>query len=550
MTPKSARLPSFYSDFATIIDENLLYVDKTKYIYNLISLKNAKYWFLARPRRFGKSLLISTMYELFSGNKSLFNGLFIDKVGYKFDKYPVIKLDMAIDSESPKILKDNIIKELIEIGLEYDIIINETSCNQALKKLIRTLNKKYNKKVVILIDEYDKPILDQLNKPKLAEKNREVLRNFYVALKSTEKILHFVFVTGISKFAKTAIHSNLNNLKDITFSHEFSTICGYTIDEFKDNFKDLLNEMIASQYLESNSSIDDLIGLILYKYNGYTWDAKTSVLNPYSINNFIFDKELKNYWYDSGPPLILSNLIAKNPLDFININLNSYPATLIDSTDIDNFQTIPILFQTGYLTIKNITIIRNEFNNNEPEIFYELTVPNSEVKKAYTSALSHNIFNIKNLERENDIKNQTINAILTNNSIQLSKILSSQLAQITYLQHQHNHAFYQTVIQIFFSAMGLNVTVESMSSSGRSDLDIFLPKSNIIVIELKYIKEKVYNNKSPNIDKLLKNGVEEALNQIESKDYCRKYINTANKIIKLGIALYHETNILVGFGNN
>jgi hypothetical protein len=557
MRQQLLQSPSFYSDFTTIREENLLYIDKTRYIYNLISIKNFKYWFLARPRRFGKSLLISTMYELFNGNKDLFNGLYIHKIGYEFDNYPVIKIDMAFDSDSPKILKASIIEELWKIASRHNINLNNKGINQAFRTLIELLNNKYNKKVVVLIDEYDKPILDQINNPKLAEKNREVLRNFYVALKSTENLLHFVFITGISKFAKTAIHSSINNLKDITFDESFSTICGYTVEEFKSKFKpffnDLLKEMINSQYIDSNSSIDDLIKLILYKYNGYSWDGKTTVLNPFSINNFIVDKELKDYWYDTGPPLLLSNIIAKNPLDYINISLNSYPAKVIDSTDIGSVQMIPLLFQTGYLTIKNITIIRNQLNNNQPEIFYELIAPNNEVKNAYANALSHSLFNITNFIQEIDIKNKTISAILTNNSTELSKILSSQLAQITYLQHQHNHAFYQTIIQIFFSAMGLNISAESMSSHGRSDLDIIFPNSNVIVIELKYIHEilnTISKNKAINIKKILENGVTQALKQIETKGYYRKYINISNKIIKLGIAIYHEDDVLVGFGND
>jgi Predicted AAA-ATPase len=352
-------------DFPSIISKGKVYVDKTMHAYNLISTN--KYYFLSRPRRFGKSLFISTLESIFLGKKELFKNLYIyDK--WEFEAYPIIRISFSNIGYRTMGLSKAISGELINIAKRYDLVIEAADEDIAniFKELIKNLALKFNKNVVILIDEYDKPLIDYLDKDNLniALENRSTLKTFYSILKDADQYLQIVFITGVSKFSKVSIFSDLNNLMDISLSEDYNEICGISQKELESNFREELShvdkEMVKSWY------------------NGYRWDIKgDTVYNPFSLLNFFGNKgKFDNFWFATGTPTFLMELCKQNKFyDFDSAELTS---TEMSSFDLDNLKMMPLLFQTGYLTITDY----------DPLFFtYKLEFPNIEVKNSYLHGL-------------------------------------------------------------------------------------------------------------------------------------------------------------------
>jgi hypothetical protein len=571
MSTKKINLATGYSDFSDIRTNGLLYIDKTKYIHNLISNLEFKNWFLARPRRFGKSMFVNTLENFFRGREELFRGLFIHSLGYKFEPNPVIRLDMDLDSFTPEVLRDSILYNLKCIAKNEGLSLDAPNPRDALKSLVDSLWKKYGeRKVVVLIDEYDKPILDLINKPDLAKEIRNVLRNFYIGLKSVENKLRFVFVTGISKFGKTAIHSALNNLNDITHDVNYAGICGYTETEFKDNFSPLfdglINSLVSSGIFDKKVNNNFLINFILAKYNGYSWDGKTKILNPYSINYCFSKQKLDNYWMKTGPPLLLEHAMAQNPTDYLQPNLKNLLDEEVDNTEIDDLSPVAVLFQTGYLTISEIIPVPGKTNNDDRTeydgltYYYTLKIPNNEVLKSYNKGLFKHLFPLLAATKQrNNCYSNIINAIMKEDSTELADILHAQLARIPYPLHAERtkkrkldpelgEFHFHAVFLNFFDGLGLKIIKEAMSSQGRSDIDIFLPNNVYAVLELKYISYK--SDKSKSSDKLsndIEKKADEAIEQLKNTLQDKKYHNQASRIIIAGIVIYDHDSVFVKF---
>ena len=366
------RLPLGIQSFRKIAEGDYVYVDKTRYIYSLIN--DASYYFLSRPRRFGKSLLLDTIGEVFGGEKELFKGLWIFDSDYDFQKYPVIRLDMSnIPNDTPEILKDSISEELIACANKQKISMDRGEPAVLFKRLIENLYEKYNQRVVVLIDEYDKPILDHINEIVLAEANRKILHSFYGILKSMDPYLRFTFITGVSKFTKTSIFSGLNNLLDITLTKQYANICGITIGDFDKYFREHI-EQISS--IEEFKVFDNLRDEILTWYDGYSWDGKTRVINPFSLLSFFSQERFAGFWYASGTPKFLMDLIKKKPESYSNLNNIKITENILDSMELDRIAINSLLFQTGYLTIK-------EMPPTAGEPVYFLGIPNNEVRGAF-----------------------------------------------------------------------------------------------------------------------------------------------------------------------
>jgi hypothetical protein len=407
----------------------------------------------------------------------------------------------------------------------------------------------------------------------LAEEIRETLRNFYIGLKNSEDNLRFVFVTGISKFGKTAIHSALNNLKDITHFPLYAGICGYTETEFKNNFRplfdNLLSSLINSSVLNEGDDYNVLIKSILDKYNGYSWDGATRVLNPFSINNCFSDNEFGNYWWDTGPPLVLEHAMAQNPTAYLQPNLVNLLAKDVDNTEIADLRPVSILFQTGYLTIDTITTIpknnlesiNSKFGKNKT--YYSLKIPNEEVFDSYTSALFNNLFPLLSDDDEKDYCRDNINnSIKARNATELTEIFQAHLAKIPYTQHADRtkkwkyipklgEFFFQAVFLSFFVGLGLRVIPEPMSSRGRSDIDIFLDENIFAVFELKYLPNESKEDKLPeNLEKTMDKKADEAINQVFNNLQNKKYKNQASIIITAGIVIYDRDIVVVKFADN
>jgi hypothetical protein len=354
------KYPVGLQDFEEIIDGGYVYVDKTNYIHNLI--ENGKYYFLSRPRRFGKSMLTTTMQALFEGKKHLFKGLYVeDKWDWEV-KYPVIRISFAEIGFQSMGLDESIRQELIKYGNDFGVTFETSYIDQMFRVLIQKVSASHGK-VVVLIDEYDKPIIHYLGVDTAqALDNRDIMKNFYSILKEADPHLKMLFITGVSKFTKVSIFSDLNNLADLTVDHRFTGICGITQNELESNFVEELK-------------VQDKVKIKEW-YNGYTWDMKTWVYNPFSLINFFSTCQYNSYWFESGTPTFLINVLkAKKQFNFDNRE-----ASLIklSSFDIEKIEVLPLMFQTGYLTLSAYDEIGE---------IYTLNFPNREVEKTFNEIL-------------------------------------------------------------------------------------------------------------------------------------------------------------------
>ena len=518
------KLPIGISTFSKIIKNNYIYVDKTKHIYEMVS--TGEVYFLSRPRRFGKSLLVSTLEELFQGNKDLFKDLYIyDKWDWT-EEHPVIHLDFGnIDYETSETLKLSLEDFVMKIADKYDIAIKNRFLNSKFSELIEKICEKTGKKVVVLIDEYDKPIIDCMKSIEVANKNRDILSDFYQVLKANDEHLRFLFLTGVSKFAKTSIFSKLNNLDDITLDETSAGICGYTQKELETCFHEQIKQISS----EKNVSTDKLLSLIKEWYNGYSWNGKLFLYNPFSILSFFKKKEFGNYWFGTGTPTFLINIIQKENNGDMSIFLNpvaSFAGSFPDF-DINQLNLTTTLLQTGYLTIKD-----KKAELGESPV-YELAIPNKEVDESFYSYLLGAYVN-KSAGTLQPLVKKMVKYLLMADEEGLTNTLETLLASIPYQLHSQvkkNEAFYHILFLSWMRAMGFDIQGEVQTNKGRIDV-ILRQKEQIVVIEIKYSENKEVN-------KLL----DDAMDQIMKTEYYKPYQD--QNVILLAIA-FKEENMEVG----
>ena len=515
MNKKLKKLPVGVYTLKTIINENYLYIDKTDIALDIIS--NNRYVFLSRPRRFGKSLFLDTLKNIFEANKELFKGLYIyDKYDWS-KKHPVIKISFANGNiRNRKELDNRIITILKENQKNLDVFCsNDEDVAGCFRELIVKLQEKYKNQVVVLIDEYDKPILDNITNKKSAFEIREGLRNFYSVIKGSDEYLCFAFLTGVSKFTKTSIFSGLNNITDITLNPRYGNICGYTQNDIETSFLPYLAKV-------------DLEKLKIW-YNGYNF-LKDKVYNPYNILLFIQnDYKYKNYWFESGTPTFLIKLIKENNYFLPQLSDITIGEEIINSFDVDNIKVETLLFQTGYLTIDETAI--NEFE----EIEYSLIIPNLEVKNSLSKHIIHEYYEDNSLETRKKL-NKTL---LDSNLKELKKVLFSLFASIPYNNYTQNNilhyeGFYASVIYSYFLSLGVNIIAEDVTNKGRIDLTVII--NNIVYIfEFKVLKSTPKTNT--------------ALNQIIKNNYHEKYIANYNNIYLVGIVFNENKRNIVKFNS-
>ncbi|WP_067092827.1 ATP-binding protein [Methanobrevibacter curvatus] len=513
------ELPLDIGTFPNLIENGYIYVDKTKYIHEMY--KPGKKFFLSRPRRFGKSLLLSTLEELFKGNKKLFEGLYIqDKWDWE-KNYPIIKLDLGKrsydTSDELKLSLNNFVKET---AAENKIEISGDLLKDNFAKLIRDIYNKTGKKLVILIDEYDKPIIDNINDYNIADGNCKVLNNFYGVLKSSEEFIQFIFLTGVTKSSKTSIFSGLNNITDITLA--YPCICGYTQEELEYYFKEYINKFSEDNDI-SNSS---LLSLIKEWYNGYSWDGENRVYNPYSILSLFFKGQFNNYWFESGTPSFLIDFISNNSNNNNNnLNVLFNPNKTIHG-EFPNFQLknldfTTLLLQTGYLTIKDVDIVVGELPS------YTLDIPNKEVNDSlFTSIITEytneNTGDVVFLARK--ILDEIIK--IDNNGLQNSfDSLISSIPSLLCGNIKKNgliESFYHGMLFSWFKLMGFFIQGEILTSTGRLDA-VFKKEDLVVLVEVKY-------SLTESLDKM----VDKAISQIMDKKYYLPY--TDYNVIILGVA--------------
>jgi Predicted AAA-ATPase/PD-(D/E)XK nuclease superfamily len=496
------NLPIGIQTLTEIRNRNCVYVDKTQLVHQLVT--TGKYYFFARPRRFGKSLLISTLKELFLGNKAVFEGLWIENKWNWTKKNPVLHFSFDAMSYTQLGLKDAILQELKLLSNHYEIELTATDYKTQFKELISKASKKHGQ-VVVLIDEYDKPIIDFLEKETIeqAKVNRDILREFYSVLKNADEDLELVFITGISKFSKVSIFSLLNNLKDISLAEQYATLTGYTQEELEFYFDDYLQEIQVKLKL----SREELLKHTKTWYNGYSWDGVSKVYNPFGTLNFLSDKVFRNYWFSTGSPNFLITQMRKHTQFAVensianNITLERY--------DIENLELIPLLFQTGYLTVKEIDVMTGDM---------VLDYPNKEVRESMYQFLIDDLAKSQ-IRTHTGRTMQDINKALISKDLgQVKEIINGLLADMPYHTFdKQTEGLYHGLVHLIFSYLGMFVQSEVHSSRGRADA-VVQTLTDIFIFEFKFNKT-----------------AQEALDQIHNKKYADKYRASNKPITGIGL---------------
>jgi len=499
------RLPIGISDFKELIEGNYVYVDKTEYIHRLI--KEGKYYFLSRPRRFGKSLLLSTIRYLFEGKRELFKGLYIEDKWSWEDIYPVIRIDFSeAQVRDEKELEKELKATVIELGKNYNYRYNkEYTISRNFSLLVKRCYENKKKKVVILIDEYDKVVLDNIGNKEEVEKIRDLLKNFYGVLKGLDEYIRFVLVTGVSKFSKVSLFSGLNQLEDISLSKEYGDICGYTQEELENNFKEYLEGLDKEEIKEW--------------YNGYNF-LGDRLYNPFDILLYLKNRKLRNYWYETGKAEFLFKLIKERQYELPYLNRDYYTSEILDKFDIEYISIEALMYQSGYLTIKEVKEI-------EGEEMYILDYPNREVRQSFNREL---LYYITGRRREDRISRLKI-AIIEENIEEIRKQIEIFFSTISYEVLKSEYVYQAAVYGLIYS-MGYNVIIEDNTSKGRIDLAVVVNRSIVYIIEFKVLNKEEEKGK--------------AIKQIKEKEYFKKYMNY-EKLYIIGIEIDKNKKEIVNF---
>ncbi len=497
------KLALGHQEFSEIINNNCIYVDKTQDIYKLIN--SGSYYFLSRPRRFGKSLLMNTIKELFKANKELFKGLWIyDKWDWE-EQYPVIKISFSSIGHNKLGLEEAIDNELNNIANEYGVALTQKANATKFAELIRKVS--VNQKVVILIDEYDKPIIDYMNNIPQAEKNRDTLKELYSIIKDADSYIRFFMVTGVSKFSHVSIFSDLNHLTDLTIDRKFPAITGFTRQELEGNFGDYIDE--ARQMF---SHIPDIFTEIKSWYNGYSWDGKTRVYNPVSIMNFFRKQQFDNYWFSTGTPTMLMKIIKEQQLTAFDLEHTYTTNKILDKYDFTNIDLISLLFQTGYLTIENMSRSGR----------IKLAYPNKEVEQSFSS----NIFAELSNNQEGLAQNLLFKIAdsFTDNTIEkFIEYINELFKNIPYSIVERSEKYFHSLFYLVIKLIGYEIDTEVLTIDGRIDA-VVTTDDNIFIIEFK-----------------INQSAEKAIKQIVDKKYAEKYQIEGKPISLLGINFDTET---------
>ena len=494
------KLPVGIQDFSKLRRGDYLYVDKTREIYRLASQDG--YYFLSRPRRFGKSLLVSTLKELFSGNKELFKGLWIEDQWEWEKTNPIIHIPFASLDYKINGLYTELQKYIQEVARSHGIALQDDSLKNQFEELLRKLAQAKGR-VVLLIDEYDKPIIDFLGKEMArAQENQQILKNFYSVIKDSDPYLRLVFITGVSKFSRVSIFSDLNNLDDLSLQdYRSNTLLGYTQEELEHYFSDHI--IFTAQKLQLAKQ--ELIEKIQRWYNGYSWNGLDFVYNPFSVLNFFTKSFFMNYWFKTATPTFLVELIRKEVFyDFDSIKVGD---TAFDSFNIEHIDIITLLFQTGHLTIKKYDAERE---------LYTLGYPNREVKKSMLEYLVQ-AFSNTSATQVRSYALDVVEALQAEDLQRVKEVFNTLLYSLPYQLHRDEESFYHAIIHLFFKYMGLDVHSEVSTARGRADA----------IVEL---DDKVYC-----FEFKLNKSAKEALEQVKEKGYLDKYRHSSKKPIAVGV---------------
>ena len=508
ITGRTGKLPVGEQDFEKLRTTGRLYVDKTEHIYNLMD--SGTYFFLSRPRRFGKSLFLSTLKAFFEGKRELFDGLAIARhEDITWEKHPVLYVDLNVENyKKLDVLTSRLNLFLCNWEKIYGKDENEVTLGARFEGVIRRACEQTGLKTVILVDEYDKPLLEAIGNTELQEDFRDTLRGFYGALKSMDAYIEFAMLTGVTKFGKLSVFSGLNNLTDISMAQRFSDICGITEEELSGNFHNNIQLMAE----KNEMSYDECVEQLRETYDGYLFHPKgIKVYNPYSLLNALASNEFGKYWFDSGTPTFLVKLLQNYDYRLEKLSKEVVTADIISAIDTDN--PIPVIYQSGYLTIKDYD---KRFKK------YTLGFPNHEVEEGFMNALIPSYLQKKHSNNTFDIS-QFVLDVEAGETDQFIDRLRSLFADTPYelVKDLENH--YQNILWLLFKLMGFYTHAEYHTSRGRIDLLVKTPLY-IYVMEFK-----------------LDGTAEEAMAQINSKEYSLPFTVENQTVVKIGMNFSKET---------
>ena len=525
------KYPIGIQSFDQIIEDGYVYVDKTDLVYKLV--KEGKIYFLSRPRRFGKSLLISTLKSYFQGKKDLFKGLAIDKLETEWAEYPVFHISFGASNFTKHGTLDELLcKYMSDFEKEYQIDTGLQDYGLRFRNILKEARKKTGRRAVVLVDEYDKPMLDVLeldyyvtdsegNRIKLEDYNRNLLRGFYGVFKDADEDLQFVLLTGVTKFSQVSVFSGFNQPDDISMSGKYEALCGITKDELLSVFDEPIHELAA----KLRRSYEDTVELLKKKYDGYHFgDEMIDIFNPFSILNCFNKLQLRNFWFASGTPSYLVRLLAH-----CNENINELVGKYYDASQFIDYkadveQPLPMIYQSGYLTIKDF---------NERLYTYKLDFPNEEVRNGFIDAVASGYF--KGSQSPTAWIIDVTTSLEKGDTSKFEKLMTSLLSSISYrFQRKQDQMecerYFQYTFYLIVKMLGFyNAVAEKETSEGRIDCVVECP-DYVYIIEFK-----------------LNGSAEAALNQIDEKGYAKPYAADSRKVIALGINFSSEKGTIDGF---
>ena len=462
------RLPIGIQTFREVREDGCYYVDKTAFIRRL--LDEGKHFFLSRPRRFGKSLFLDTLKELFEGNEPLFEGLAIHDRWDWSVRHPVLRLSFGAGHfKEPGDLRAEVMDRLKAMEREADVAACHDTAPARFSHLIKILHQRTGRRVAVLVDEYDKPILDALDEPDVARANRDYLRGLYAVIKDADAHIRFSFITGVSKFSKVSLFSGLNNLTDITIEPEHSTICGYTDRDLDTVFAPELPGL-------DREAIRDW-------YNGYGWLGDEPVYNPFDILLLFRRRKFDSYWFETGTPAFLVETLFKRRVSSLALDEMFGSADLLSTFDVDDIATEALLFQTGYLTIQS-----EEDLGGEP--LYRLGYPNREVRQSLNRSLLRYLVRDSSRQMANSVRLYRL--LEVNDFAGLEALFQAFFASIPYEWYTNNdiaryEGYYASVFYSYFASLGLDITVEDSTSRGRLDMVVRF-NDNVYLFEFKVVE--------------------------------------------------------------
>ena len=507
------RLPIGIQTFRKLRERDCYYVDKTAYVQRL--LDEDTHYFLSRPRRFGKSLFLDTLKEVFEGNEALFAGLYIHDRHDWSKRNPVVRLSFGGGTfKEPATLHADVMAQLDGLARDREIPVRYDTAPARFRHLLQALHEETGRRVAVLVDEYDKPILDALvEAPEVARANRDYLRGLYGVIKDSDAHVRFTFLTGISKFSKVNLFSQLNNLTDLTLDPVYSSICGYTEDDLDTVFAPELAGLDREQVREW--------------YNGYSWRGAQKVYNPYDVLLLLRRREFEAHWFETGTPAFLIDKLFERRVSSVSLDRTVSTTELLSAFDVDHIGTEALLFQTGYLTI-----------TGEEELggmaLYRLGYPNREVRQSLNRVLLRHL--VQDAERQTGNSMRLARLLAAHDCAGLQELFHAFFASIPYEWHTSNdianyEGYYASVFYSYFAALGYDIAVEESSSHGRLDMAV-RTGGHVYLFEFKVAEMSPPGS---------------ALAQLQERDYAAKYRGSGEPVHLIGVEFSRETRNITAF---